>query len=175
MSDSKSQENIDPFQESLYDQLHGLAEKALRRETPGHSLQPTMLVNDAYLRLLEQRNVDQADRSQVMAAGAKIIRRLLIDYARKRKRQKRGGSEKRQIPLHISVEDDANPIELLELNDALEALEREEARAAQVVELKFFGGLSGDEISERLGISLRTVNNDWRYAKAWLYRRLGSE
>lgn len=94
MNDLKSNENIAPFQESLYDQLHALAEKALRRETPGHSLQPTMIVNDAYLRLLEQRNIDQAYRTQVMAAGAKIIRRLLIDYTRKRKRQKRGGSEK---------------------------------------------------------------------------------
>ena len=91
------------WQRSVYDQLHRLAEGALARETPGHSLQPTMLVNDAYLKLREQQNIDPADRSQVMAAGATIIRRLLVDYARARRAQKRGGPENCQIPLHMSV------------------------------------------------------------------------
>jgi RNA polymerase sigma factor (TIGR02999 family) len=163
------------WQHSVYEQLHRLAQGALARESPGHSLQPTMLVNDAYVKLLEQRNVDPADRSRVMAAGATIIRRLLVDYARTRKAQKRGGPDGRGIPLHISVADSANLLDVLELNDALEALGDENERAAQVVELKFFGGLSGDEIAERLDVSLRTVNNDWRFAKAWLYRALGSE
>ncbi len=163
------------WQISIYGHLHRLAQKALARETPGHSLQPTMLVNDAYLRLLEQGNVDPADRSQVMAAGATIIRRLLADYARTRKAQKRGGADGRGIPLHISVADSANHIDVVELNDALEVLGNENVRAVQVVELRFFGGLSGEEIAEQLGVSLRTVNNDWRYAKAWLYRTLSSD
>lgn len=158
---------------SIYDQLHGLAERALSREQAGHSLQPTLLVNDAYLRLRDQQNIDPADRSQMLAAGATIIRRLLVDYARQRKRLKRGGKEGRGIPLHISVADDANQLDILELNDALESLASELPRAARIVELKFFGGLTGEEIAEQLDISLRTVNNDWKYAKAWLYRALG--
>ena len=163
------------WQQSVYDQLHRLAQGALARETPGHSLQPTLLVNDAYLRLLEQKNVDANDRSQVMAVGATIIRRLLVDYARSRKAKKRGGVDGRGVPLHISVADSANHLDVLELNDALETLGAENPRAVQVVELKFFGGLSGDDIASQLGVSLRTVNNDWRFAKAWLYRTLSSE
>lgn len=163
------------WQQSIYDQLHQLAERALAGESPGHSLQPTLLVNDAYVRLLEQKNVDPADRSLVIAAGATIIRRLLVDYARRRKAKKRGGAGGRGIPLHISVSNDANPLDILHLNDALEALGKKSARAAQVVELKFFGGLSGEEAARQLGVSLRTVNSDWRFAKAWLYRELGPE
>ena len=161
------------WDQSIYDQLYGLAERALRRESAGHSLQPTLLVNDAYLKLQEQQNLDPADRSLMLAAGATIIRRLLVDYARQRKRLKRGGNDGRGIPLHISVADDANQLDILELNDALETLASELPRAARIVELKFFGGLTGEEIAEQLDVSLRTVNNDWKYAKAWLYRELG--
>ena len=175
MAETDRQGDRGDWQHSVYDQLHRLAQRALARETPGHSLQPTLLVNDAYLKLLEQRNVDPADRSQVMAAGATVIRRLLVDYARTRKAQKRGGREGRGLPLHISVTDSANHLDILELNDALEVLGAENSRAAEVVELKFFGGLTGDEIAERLGVSLRTVNNDWRFAKAWLYRTLSTD
>ncbi len=175
MADSDRQSERTDWQNSVYDQLHRLAQGALQRETPGHSLQPTLLVHDAYLKLLEQKNVDPADRSQVMAAGATIIRRLLVDYARTRKAQKRGGPDGRGIPLHISVADSARQLDVLELHDALVALGDVNARAAQVVELKFFGGLSGDEIAEQLDVSLRTVNNDWRFAKAWLYRALNSD
>ena len=173
MTDPSSRGDASVWRQSIYDQLHQLAEKALAGETPGHSLQPTLLVNDAYVRLLEQQNIDPADRSLVMAAGATIIRRLLVDYARQRKAQKRGGVQGRGGPLHISVSDDANCLDVLELNDCLETLAKEAPRAAQIVELKFFGGLTGEEISSQLGVSLRTVNNDWRFAKAWLYRELG--
>lgn len=134
-----------------------------------------MLVNDAWLKLLDQKNVDPADRSQIMAAGATIIRRLLVDYARTRKAQKRGGPDGRGNSLHISVADSARQLDVLELNDALAALGEVNARAAQVVELKFFGGLTGEEIAEQLNVSLRTVNNDWRFAKAWLYRTLSTD
>ena len=161
--------------QSVYNQLHQLAERMLARETPGHSLQPTVLVNDAYMKLLEQRNVDPSDRSQVMAAGGRIIRRLLVDYARKRKAQKRGGTAGRGGGLYVSVADSKNQLEILELHEAMECLEKESPRAAQVVEMKFFGGLSGEEIAEQLEVSLRTVNNDWQFAKAWLYRKLQSD
>lgn len=175
MSDSSSKINAGDWNQSIYDQLHILAEKALRAERPGHSLQPTLLVNDAYMRLRDQQNLEPDDRSMMLAAGATIIRRLLVDYARGRKRLKRGGQDGRGIPLHISVADDAKGLDLLELNDALDALASQMPRAARIVELKFFGGLTGEEIAEQLDISLRTVNNDWKFAKAWLYRELGPE
>lgn len=160
------------WQQSIYDELHRLAENALKREAPGHSLQPTLLVNDAYLKLADQQNLDSNDRSQVLAAGGNIIRRLLVDYARKRKANKRGGPGGRGIPLHISIAVDASEIDILELDEAINVLAKQNSRASQVVELKFFGGLSGEEISKELDVSLRTVNNDWRFAKAWLYRQL---
>ena len=163
------------FNHSVYQELYQIAETALTREPPGHSLQPTLLVNDAYLRLLEQRNIDPNDRSIVLAAGAKIIRRLLVDYARKRKRLKRGGEKGRGAALHVSIADNANQLEVLELNDALEQLSQHRPRAAQIVELKFFGGLTSEEISQEIGFSLRTVKSDWRFAKAWLYRALGND
>lgn len=127
---------------SVHDELHLLAAQALTRETPGHSLQPTLIVNDV---LLDQRNIDPQDRSQVLAAGAVIIRRLLVDYARKRKAQRRGGADGRGIPLRLPVPDSAKLIDVLELHDALELLGKENPRAAQVVELKFFGGMSSEE------------------------------
>ncbi len=160
------------WRSSIYGQLHQLAERALDRERPGHSLQPTLLVNDAYLRLLDQQNVCLDDRSTVMAVGATIIRRLLVDYARKRKSKKRGGEKGRGRSLHVSLVGDRNLLDTLELNDALEVLAAKRPRAAQVVELKFFGGLTSDEIGEQIGVSVRTVKNDWRFAKAWLYREL---
>lgn len=172
MTDTSAPGDPIDWNQSIYDQLHFVAQKALARETPGHSLQPTLLVNDAYLRLLEQRNVDPANRSLVMAAGANIIRRLLVDYARQRKAKKRGGAVGRGEPLHVTVSENTNDLDVLELNDSLEALAEQAPRAAQIVELKFFGGLTGEEIATQLDVSLRTVNNDWRFAKAWLYREL---
>ena len=172
---SDASEQLLHWDQSIYDQLHQLAERALNRERPGHSLQPTLLVNDAYLRLQQQQNLDPAERSVMLAAGATIIRRLLVDYARQRKRLKRGGKDGRGMPLHISVAEAAKGLDVLELNDALDALANESPRAARIVELKFFGGLTGDEVAAQLGVSLRTVNKDWKYAKAWLYRALGPE
>lgn len=172
MNEAANQNGKGHWHPSVYAELHEIAERALRRESPGHSLQPTLLVNDAYLRLLEQRNISLADRSLVMAAGATIIRRLLVDYARKRKSQKRGGKQGRGNQLHVSIADNANHLDVLELNDALEALGKQRSRAAQVVELKFFGGLTSEEVGEHIGVSLRTVKSDWRFAKAWLYREL---
>ncbi len=174
MSPSESSAAEPAWSQSIYDELHRLAERALSRETPGHSLQPTLLVNDAYLKLLEQRNVDAAERSHVLATGANIIRRLLVDYARKRKAQKRGGAAGRGIPLEIATDNAGSAPDLIELDDILTALAQQNPRLAKVVELKFFGGLSGEEIADELKISLRTVNNDWRFAKAWLYRALAS-
>jgi RNA polymerase sigma-70 factor (ECF subfamily) len=175
VTESTDHSDETPLQHSIYDELHQLAAQWLTHESPGHSLQPTMLANDAWMRLLEQRNVDPSDRSLMLAAGANIIRRLLVDYARRRKAQKRGGTEGRGNSLHVSLVDDAKTLDVLELNDLLDALARNFPRASQIVELRFFGGMTGEEIAEQLSVSLRTVNNDWRFAKAWLYRELRPE
>jgi len=172
MADSLSQTDSD-WHQSIYERLHEIAERALSRESPGHSLQPTMLVHDAYLKLTALNNFDPADRSRIMAIGANFVRQLLIDYALKRQAQKRGGEKNRKNSLHVSFAPCANLVDLLELDDALQALSGESERAARVVELKFFGGLTHDEISEQLSVSLRTIDNDWRFAKAWLYQQLG--
>ncbi|MCA9218529.1 MAG: transcriptional regulator [Planctomycetales bacterium] len=168
-------ENRPEWQDSIYLHLRQFAQQALSRETPGHSLQPTLLVNDAYLRLLDQKNINAEDRAQVLAAGAVIIRRLLVEYARKRKALKRGGPEGRGKPLHVSVTDDANPFDALDLHDALNVLAKQNPRAAQVVEWKFFGGLTFEEIAQQLEVSVRTVKGDWRFAKAWLYRTMRTD
>lgn len=161
------------FDESIFDELHRLAKAAMLNETAAHSLQPTLLVNDAYLKLAAQRNLDAADRSQLLAAGANIIRRLLVEYARKRRALKRGGPDGRGEPLHVNVAADSRELDMLELDDALEKLQTINARAAEVVELKFFGGLQVEEIAQQLEVSERTVKSDWRFAKAWLHRELG--
>ncbi len=161
------------WQQSVYEQLHVIAKRAMEREPAGHSLQPTMLVNDAYLRLLEQNNVNRDDRSQVLAVGANIIRRMLVDYARKRRAEKRGGEGGRGFQLHVSLPGNAKVIDIVELNDVMEKLAQKHERTAQVVELKFFGGMSSEEIADHLSVSVKTVKNDWRFAKAWLYRQLG--
>ncbi|QDT32305.1 ECF-type sigma factor [Thalassoglobus polymorphus] len=170
----KTEKSNQEIQQSMYEQLHVIAERALKKESPGHSLQPTLLVNDAVMRLLEQRNVDIADRCQAMAAGANIIRRLLVDYARRRKAQKRGGSEQRNRGVSPAIIAGTARIDIVELEDALESLARENPRLVEVVEQKVFGGMTGEEIAEYLKVSLTTVNSDWRYAKAWLARELRS-
>ena len=172
MPDSES-ENARELSRSLYDALHEIATRELRRERPGHSMQPTLLVHDAYMRLLQQRNIDQGRRTAVLAAGAKIIRRLLVDYARARKAQKRGGEHGRAVPLSVSLAEERDGLNMVDLHESLELLEKEHARASMVVELRFFGGLTWEEIGAELQVSAGTVSNDWKYAKAWLYRAMG--
>ena len=127
--------------------------------------------------LLRQKNVDMAERSHVMAVAAQFLRRILVDHARRRNAEKRGGENREKESLHISAVGDAKKnsatqMDLLELNDALDLLEQQSPRSVEVVVMKFFGGMTGDEIAAHLGVSLRTVNTDWRFAKAWLYKRL---
>lgn len=161
-----------PWQQSIYDQLHKLANLALANESPGHSLQTTLVANDAYLRLFQQRNFDPSDTTQVKAIGANIIRRLLVDYARQRKAKKRGGTAGRGFSLRNSESDYANTMSMIELSDALTVLAGENPRAAQVVEMRFFGGLTIKEIANTLQVSERSVSYDWRFAKAWLSHAL---
>ncbi|MEM1204229.1 MAG: ECF-type sigma factor [Acidobacteriota bacterium] len=154
----------------VYDELRGLARAYLARERPGHTLEPTALVHEAYLRLAAQSRVDWRGRSHVFAIGAKVMRRLLIDHARRYRRVRHGGDWRRvTFGDHLpAFGEGASPEQLLLLDDALERLAELDGRQAQVVELRCFGGLGIDEIAELLGVSRRSVERDWTHAKAWL-------
>lgn len=157
---------------AVYDQLHAIAKLQLGRERRDHTLQPTALVNEAFLRLRNLCRIDWKDRSHFLAMSARVMRRVLVDAARARKYQKRGGGATR-----VTLDSDAvavadNAVDLLELDLVLGELAAHDARKAQVVEMRFFGGLSTAEIAVALGISTDTVTRDWKLAKAWLLREL---
>ena len=155
----------------VYDQLRRIAHRYVRQERNGHTLQTSALVNEAYLRLADQKVVWQ-NRAHFFAVTARVMRHILIDHARRRRYAKHGG-DARQISLGdaaaMSLERAA---ELIALEEALDELAQLDQRKSRVVELRYFGGLSLEETAEALNISLMTVRRDWRAAKAWLYRRL---
>lgn len=162
----------------VYQDLRRLAERYMSRERPGHTLQPTALVHEVYLKLVDQTRANWKGKSHFFAVGAQAMRRLLIDHARGRRREKRGGARQRVTlaeSLFPSSESELDFEELLNLNSALEKLAAVEARAAQVVELRFFGGLTVPEVAHVLDVSTRTVEGDWTYARAWLRRELSGE
>lgn len=165
------QSALDRLLPVMYDQLHAIASLHLGRERRGHTLQPTALVNEAFLRLASLRRIDWKDRSHFVAMSSRVMRRVLVDSARARKYQKRGGGATR-----VTLDSDAiaadQPVDLLELDLVLGDLAAHDARKAQVVEMRFFGGLSAAEIAEALAISTDTVTRDWKMAKAWLLREL---
>ena len=159
----------------MYNELRRLARGFLSRERPDHTLQPTALVHEAYMRLAKQQAVDWAGRTHFFAVGANVMRRLLIDHARTRGRQKRGG-DLRKVTLQEAITPgggrDLGFDELLSLDAALTELAATNARQAAIVELRFFGGLTVSEAAEHLGVSKRTVEADWTAAREWLRRRL---
>ena len=153
----------------LYNQLRRLAEAAMRHERREHTLQPTALVHEAFVRLMKEQEVNADHRSHFLAASAIVMRRILVDYARVRLAQKRGGDRQR-VTLSF---DPAQPgVDVLSVHESLQALAEVNQRAAEVVEKKFFGGMNYAEIGRHLGVSSRTVQDDWKFAKAWLYRCL---
>lgn len=155
-----------------YTELHGIALRQMRAERAGHTLQPTALVHEAYLRMVGSRNLDRTTRTRFLAAGAEAIRRVLVDHARARLAEKRGGARDR-IDLPESELGEASVgLDVLELGDTLDHFERAHPRQHRVVELRCFGGLATADIAALLGVSERTVANDWDFAKAWLRRRL---
>jgi RNA polymerase sigma factor (TIGR02999 family) len=168
--DEAALERIVPI---LYSELHQIARHYMRREGSGHTLQPTALVNEAYLRLVNLKNVDWQDRAHFIALGARVMRRLLVDWARGKQSQKRGG-EALTVTLDeaFSVTGDWRR-DTVALHDALEALASFDQRKSRVVELRFFGGLTVEESAAVLGVSPDTVMRDWRLAKAWLRRAMG--
>lgn len=165
------QDHAVPWEQSLYDELRPLAEAAFRHEGSRLSLQPTMLLNDAYLKLKQQRNLEGARRKDVLAAGVKIMRRLIIDHCRRQKADKRGGGAVSE-PLAATIAAKARSEEVIELHESLARLEQRYPRAGKIVELRYFGGLTAELTAQHLQVSLSTVNSDWRFAKAWLERDL---
>ena len=152
----------------VYDELRRVAGKYFRDERPDHTLQPTALVHEAYLRLVDQTRVDWQSRAHFFAICAKIMRRILVDHARGRKRARRGGG-RRKLTLDSDVlPADLGADEILMLHDALERLAALDERQARVVEMRFFAGLTMEEVAQALNVSKRTAEDDWTHAKAWL-------
>ena len=169
--DRQAREQMLPL---IYDELRRLAASYLRRERPDHTLQPTALVHEAYIRLIDQRQVDWSNRAQFIGLAAVMMRRILVNHARDRIAAKRGGSAER-VPLTIVAEQIGAPeVDLLGLDEALDRLAELDGRKSQIVELKFFGGLTMDEIAATVGVSRATVERDWTYARAWLYREVAA-
>ena len=159
----------------VYGELHRLAHRYMNRERPDHTLQTTALVNEAYLRLVDQRNAHWQNRAHFFAVAAQVMRHILVDYARKRHFAKRGGAA-RQVTLdEAAIVSPQRAAEFIALDEALKSLEAIDPRKSRVVELHFFGGLNFEEIAEVLKVSAITVRRDWRSAKAWLYKAVTSE
>lgn len=170
--DAHARERMLPL---VYDELRRLAASYLRRERPGHTLQPTALVHEAYVRLVDQRQVDWSNRAQFIGLAAVMMRRILVNHARDRVADKRGAGAE-HVPLTLAGERFGTPeLNVLDLHEALERLAALDARKSQIVELKFFGGLTMDEIAQTLGVSRATVEREWKFSRAWLHREVSGE
>ncbi len=166
--DASALERLVPLVES---ELRRLARQYLSKEGPGHTLQPTALVNEAYLRLIQWNAVEWQDRAHFYAVAAKMMRRVLVDHAVTRRAQKRGGSVILVAFAEAGGVSDRTE-DVVALDEALTALSKLDARKGELVELRFFGGLTAEESAEVLGISLRTVHREWDFARAWLFQAL---
>jgi RNA polymerase sigma-70 factor (ECF subfamily) len=166
---------LDRVLELAYPELRRIAQRCLRNERSGQTIQATALVNKAYLRLVDIRRMSWQDRAHFFAVGARIMRRVLVDTARARGSAKRNGNGQRvDFTESLIVSSELDP-EVERLEDALQELEKFDPRKARVVEMRYFGGLSAKEIAAVLGVSLQTVNLDWSLAKAWLVREMSRE
>jgi RNA polymerase sigma-70 factor (ECF subfamily) len=155
----------------VYDELRRLARRHMKRERPGHSLQTTALANEAYMRLVDYKRMQWQNRAHFFAVSSQLMRRILVDHARRHNLKRGGGVQ------HVSLEQAAllvadEDMDLVALDDAMNALARIDPRKVQVVEMRFFGGLSVEEIAEVLKVSTITVKRDWATARTWLYREL---
>jgi RNA polymerase sigma factor (TIGR02999 family) len=167
--DKAAEEKLVPL---IYGELRRLAGNYFRGERPGHTLQPTALVHEAYLRLSDLKEIDWQNSGHFFAIAAQMMRRILIDHARSHRSEKRGGGW-HAVELETVSIGSAQPFDhLLALDEALERLSHLDPRQARIVELKFFGGLTEEQVAIALGVSTRTVKRDWRLAKAWLYQEL---
>ncbi|MBN1567199.1 MAG: sigma-70 family RNA polymerase sigma factor [Acidobacteria bacterium] len=163
---------LDKLMPLVYDELHRLAHNYMRQERGNQTLQTTALVNEAFLRLVKAQEIEWKDRNHFFAISANLMRRILVDLARSRGYQKRGGDLQR-VPLDADLPISSEPDpDLIKLNDALNALANFDPRKAKIVELRFFGGLSVKETAEVLEVSTNTVDRDWELARIWLFCRL---
>jgi RNA polymerase sigma factor (TIGR02999 family) len=169
---------LDKLMPLVYSELRRLASNYLRRERQNHTLQPTALVNEAYLKLIDQKTAKWQNRAQFFGVAAQLMRRILVDHARQHLAAKRGGSDQQRLSITSAGQLGANQLasepatDLLALHEALNELAEMDLQQSRIVELKFFGGLSIDETVEVLGIGHATVERDWKMARAWLRRQL---
>jgi RNA polymerase sigma-70 factor (ECF subfamily) len=166
------QEALNRLMPLVYDELHRLASRYLRHERVGHTLQTTALVHEAYLKLVDQKKANWHNRVQFFAAAAKVMRHVLVDYARSRKAAKRGGEYCRLSLDEAAISSQDKDADLLVLNEALDNLAAIDPQQSRVVELRVFGGLTVEDTAEALGISARTVKREWSMAKAWLHQQI---
>lgn len=159
----------------VYDELRRLARGYLAKERGGHTLQPTALVNEAYLRLVDQTRVNWQNRAHFYGIASSMMRRVLIDHARAHATEKRGGGTIRLSIDDVQVSLEERATSFVALDEAMKRLEQMDERKCKVVEMRFFGGLSDEEIAEVLGVTTRTVLRDWKTARLWLYRELSAD
>lgn len=167
-----NQSALDELYPLVYEELHRLARRYMSRERKGHTLQTTALINEAYVRLVDQRNVHWANRSHFFAISAQIMRRILIDHARRHAYAKRGGGAQQVSLEEVAIVATEKSAEIIRLDEALEILAKMDPRRCNVVELRYFGGLSNEEIAGVLKVSENTVTRDWNLARAWLHQQL---
>ncbi len=166
---------LDQLMPLVYDELHRLARRYLSRERPDHTLAATALVHEAYLRLVDQRSSRWQNRAHFFGISAQLMRRILVDYARRRGAVKRGDGTRAISVVEAADRAPADAVDILQLDQALGRLAALDSQQGRIVELRFFGGLTVEEAAEVLGISPRTVKRSWRSARAWLYRELQQE
>ncbi len=163
---------LDQMLPIVYDELHRLATGYLAHERPDHTLQPTALVHEAFLRLINQREVDWRNRAHFLGVAAGLMRRILVNHARDRSAEKRGGAQERVSLSLVDTPSEEPDVDLIALEEALERLTALDERKAKVVELRFYGGLKTDEVAEVLRVSRATVEREWSFARAWLFDAL---
>ena len=165
---------LDKLMPLVLHELRRLASNYLRRERADHTLQPTALVNEAYMLMVGQRNARWQNRAQFFGVAAQLMRRILVDHARLRQAEKRGGTGQQRLSLSdVERASDKSEVDLLALHEALDELARLDPQQSRIVELKFFGGLSIEETAEVLGVGHATIERDWKMARAWLRSKLG--
>jgi len=167
--DSAALEKLVPL---VYSELRRIAARQLRRERPNHTLQPTALVHEAYLRLVDVDRLNVRDRTHLLSLAARLMRQVLVDNARRRRALKRGGDPTLVSLSEVSIPTDTAAVDVLALDEALNELSSDDPRLSRLVELKFFAGLTIAEAAHALGVSTATVERDWTIARAWLYERL---
>ena len=163
---------LDELMPLIYAEVRQLASRALSRERPNHTLQSTALAHELYLKLIDQKRAQWRDREHFFAMASQIIRRILVDYARRLHAQRRGGRDTRITLDEALAPQQDRDLNLVELDNALEALSQIDSQQAKIIELRFFGGLSIEATGRILGVSPSTVNREWNLARAWLYREL---